>query len=98
MWGFDGQKLSDPADPIPFRKGERARVTLVGYALDADDAGVNDADVAEVIAAERAFAAKASATTTKTAFLDLYTKIDASVQPKSPQCCPLDNPMNTARS
>ena len=29
MWGFDGQKLSDPADPIPFRKGERARVTLV---------------------------------------------------------------------
>jgi FtsP/CotA-like multicopper oxidase with cupredoxin domain len=23
MWGFDGQKLSDPADPIPFRKGER---------------------------------------------------------------------------
>ena len=29
MWGFDGQKLSDPADPIPFREGERARVTLV---------------------------------------------------------------------
>mgnify|MGYP003947187575 FL=1 len=29
MWGFDGQKLSDPADPIPFRNGERARVTLV---------------------------------------------------------------------
>lgn len=29
MWGFDGQKLSDPADPIPFRKGERARVTLI---------------------------------------------------------------------
>lgn len=29
MWGFDGEKLTDPADPIPFRKGERARVTLV---------------------------------------------------------------------
>ncbi|OYX46295.1 MAG: copper-binding protein, partial [Sphingomonas sp. 32-66-10] len=29
MWGFDGQKMSDPADPIPFRKDERARVTLV---------------------------------------------------------------------
>jgi len=29
MWGFDGQKLSDPADPIPFRAGERARITLV---------------------------------------------------------------------
>jgi FtsP/CotA-like multicopper oxidase with cupredoxin domain len=29
MWGFDGQKLSDPADPIPFRNGERVRVTLV---------------------------------------------------------------------
>ncbi|MGW8192200.1 copper resistance system multicopper oxidase [Sphingomonas hominis] len=29
MWGFDGQKLSDPADPIPFRNGERARITLV---------------------------------------------------------------------
>ncbi len=29
MWGFDGQKLSDPADPIPFRKDERARVTLI---------------------------------------------------------------------
>src|SRR3546814_6838637 len=25
----DGQKLSDPADPIPFRKDERARVTLI---------------------------------------------------------------------
>jgi len=29
MWGFDGQKLSDPADPIPFRNGERVRITLV---------------------------------------------------------------------
>ena len=29
MWGFDGQKMSDPADPIPFRTGERVRVTLV---------------------------------------------------------------------
>ena len=29
MWGFDGQKLSDPADPIPFRLNERVRVTLV---------------------------------------------------------------------
>ena len=29
MWGFDGQKLSDPADPIPFRLNERVRVTLI---------------------------------------------------------------------
>ncbi len=29
MWGFDGEKLTDPADPIPFTKDERARVTLV---------------------------------------------------------------------
>lgn len=29
MWGFDGQKMSDPADPIPFRFNERARVTLI---------------------------------------------------------------------
>ena len=29
MWGFDGEKLSDPADPIPLRRDERARVTLV---------------------------------------------------------------------
>jgi len=29
MWGFDGQKMSDPADPIPFRLGERVRVTLI---------------------------------------------------------------------
>ncbi|OYW46394.1 MAG: copper-binding protein [Sphingomonadales bacterium 12-68-11] len=29
MWGFDGMKLSDPADPIPFRLNERVRVTLV---------------------------------------------------------------------
>jgi FtsP/CotA-like multicopper oxidase with cupredoxin domain len=29
MWGFDGAKLSDPADPIPFRLNERVRVTLV---------------------------------------------------------------------
>lgn len=29
MWGFDGQKLSEPADPIPFRLNERVRVTLV---------------------------------------------------------------------
>lgn len=29
MWGFDGKKLSDPADPIPFRLNERVRVTLV---------------------------------------------------------------------
>ena len=29
MWGFDGQKMSDPADPIPFRLNERARVTLI---------------------------------------------------------------------
>ncbi|MGE5564464.1 MAG: copper resistance system multicopper oxidase [Bacillota bacterium] len=29
MWGFDGQKMSDPADPIPFRTGERVRVTLI---------------------------------------------------------------------
>lgn len=29
MWGFDGQKMSDPADPIPFRTNERVRVTLI---------------------------------------------------------------------
>ena len=29
MWGFDGQKMSDPAERIPFRFGERVRVTLV---------------------------------------------------------------------
>ena len=29
MWSFDGVKLSDPAEPIPFRLGERVRVTLV---------------------------------------------------------------------
>jgi len=29
MWGFDGVKLSDPADPIPFRLNERVRVTLI---------------------------------------------------------------------
>ncbi|MBS0377192.1 MAG: copper resistance system multicopper oxidase [Proteobacteria bacterium] len=29
MWSFDGQKLSDPADPIPFRNGERVRVNLI---------------------------------------------------------------------
>ena len=29
MWSFDGVKLSDPAEPIPFRLGERVRVTLI---------------------------------------------------------------------
>ena len=29
MWSFDGVKYSDGADPIPFRLGERARVTLI---------------------------------------------------------------------
>jgi len=29
MWGFDGQKMSDPTDPIPFRLNERVRVTLI---------------------------------------------------------------------
>ena len=29
MWGFDGQKMSEPADPIAFRTNERARVTLI---------------------------------------------------------------------
>lgn len=29
MWSFDGVKLSDPADPISFRKGERVRVNLI---------------------------------------------------------------------
>ena len=29
MWSFDGVKLSDPADPIPFRNGERVRVNLI---------------------------------------------------------------------
>ena len=29
MWSFDGVKISDPAQPIPFRLGERVRVTLI---------------------------------------------------------------------
>jgi len=29
MWSFDGVKMSEPAEPIPFRLGERVRVTLV---------------------------------------------------------------------
>ena len=29
MWSFDGVKLSDPAQPIPFRLNERVRVTLI---------------------------------------------------------------------
>ena len=29
MWGFDGVKMSEPAEPIPFRLNERVRVTLV---------------------------------------------------------------------
>jgi len=29
MWGFDGVKLSEPVEPIPFRLNERVRVTLV---------------------------------------------------------------------
>ena len=29
MWSFDGVKLSDPAEPISFRLGERVRVTLI---------------------------------------------------------------------
>ena len=29
MWSFDGVKMSDPAAPIPFRLGERVRVTLI---------------------------------------------------------------------
>ena len=29
MWGFDGFKISDPAEPIPFRLNERVRVTLI---------------------------------------------------------------------
>ncbi len=29
MWSFDGVKLSEPAEPIPFRLGERVRVRLV---------------------------------------------------------------------
>ena len=29
MWSFDGVKMSEPAQPIPFRLGERVRVTLV---------------------------------------------------------------------
>jgi FtsP/CotA-like multicopper oxidase with cupredoxin domain len=29
MWGFDGVKLSDARDPIPFTKGERVRVNLI---------------------------------------------------------------------
>ncbi|NNM77777.1 copper resistance system multicopper oxidase [Sphingomonas sp. ID1715] len=29
MWSFDGVKLSDPAEPIPFHNGERVRVNLI---------------------------------------------------------------------
>jgi FtsP/CotA-like multicopper oxidase with cupredoxin domain len=29
MWSFDGVQLSEPADPLPFRRGERVRITLV---------------------------------------------------------------------
>jgi CopA family copper-resistance protein len=29
MWSFDGEKLSDPAERIPFRAGERVRVNLI---------------------------------------------------------------------
>ena len=29
MWSFDGVKMSEPAAPIPFRLGERVRVTLI---------------------------------------------------------------------
>lgn len=29
MWGFDGEKLSEIKDPIPFTKGERVRIKLV---------------------------------------------------------------------
>ncbi|MGE3142897.1 MAG: multicopper oxidase domain-containing protein, partial [Hyphomonadaceae bacterium] len=29
MWGFDGQALSEAPAPIPFRRDERVRVTLV---------------------------------------------------------------------
>ena len=29
MWAFDGEKLSEVKEPIPFRTGERVRVTLV---------------------------------------------------------------------
>jgi FtsP/CotA-like multicopper oxidase with cupredoxin domain len=29
MWSFDGVKLSEPAQPIPFRLGERVRINLI---------------------------------------------------------------------
>ena len=29
MWSFDGVKISEPAEPIPFRLNERVRVTLI---------------------------------------------------------------------
>ncbi|MEA1070974.1 copper resistance system multicopper oxidase [Sphingomonas sp. LY160] len=29
MWSFDGVKMSEPADPIPFRLNERVRVNLI---------------------------------------------------------------------
>ncbi len=29
MWSFDGKKFSEVKGPIPFRRGERLRVTLV---------------------------------------------------------------------
>jgi FtsP/CotA-like multicopper oxidase with cupredoxin domain len=33
MWSFDGEKFSDVKAPIPFRKNERVRVTLVNDSM-----------------------------------------------------------------
>jgi len=33
MWSFDGQKFSEVTEPIPFRKDERVRVTLVNDSM-----------------------------------------------------------------
>jgi L-ascorbate oxidase len=33
MWSIDGQTISEGADPIPFRKGERVRVNLINHTM-----------------------------------------------------------------
>lgn len=33
MWSIDGQTISDGAQPIPFRKGERVRVNLINHTM-----------------------------------------------------------------
>ncbi len=33
MWSIDGQTMSEGAEPIPFRKGERVRVNLINHTM-----------------------------------------------------------------